>query len=99
MRGGAAPLCRNCEAVLIPKRKPEQAAVRSKATALVAPTSIATFAASPNRSSALEVAKMTRSTSSAATPAIARAPSAALPPSSDMVSPGASKCRLLMPVR
>jgi hypothetical protein len=94
-----APLCRNCEAVFIPKRKPEHAAVRSKATALVAPTSRATCAASPNRSSALDVAKITSSTSSGSTPAISSALEAALLPSSDIVSPGASRCRLRMPVR
>ena len=92
-------MCKNCEAVLTPKRKPEHAAVRSKATALWAPTSRATCGASPNRSSGLDVEKMTRSMSSAETPAISIARSAALAPRSESVSPGASRCRLLMPVR
>eukprot|EP00966_Prymnesium_polylepis_P204123 4728275-Prymnesium_polylepis.1 len=68
-----APLCRNCDAVFTPKRKPEHAAVRSNATAFVAPISRATYGASPKRSSGLEVAWMIRSTSSAATPAISSA--------------------------
>ena len=73
-----APLCRNCDAVLIPNKKPEHAAVRSKATAFVAPTLRATNAASPKRSSGDDVAMITRPTSNGSTPACSRASLAAL---------------------
>mmetsp|Transcript_18855 Transcript_18855/g.55749 ORF Transcript_18855/g.55749 Transcript_18855/m.55749 type:complete len:317 (+) Transcript_18855:366-1316(+) len=94
-----APVCRNCDAVVTPKRKPEHAAVRSKATAPVAPTSRATCAASPNRSSGLEVASTTSSTEAASTPLLSSAFCAARAASVERPSPGASRWRCRMPVR
>mmetsp|Transcript_86977 Transcript_86977/g.186333 ORF Transcript_86977/g.186333 Transcript_86977/m.186333 type:complete len:231 (+) Transcript_86977:473-1165(+) len=82
------PLCRNCEAVTRPKRNPAQAAVRSNATAFLAPILAATPQASPKRSSGEEVARMMRSISCARQPALRNAFCAALtarpttPPSS-----------------
>ena len=37
----AAPVCKNCPAVTVAKRKPEHAAVRSIAKAFLAPTALA----------------------------------------------------------
>ena len=81
------------------KRKPEHAAVMSYATARVAPTLFATYAASPNMSSGLDVATTTRSISSAPTPACSSARAAAVAAISLRPSPGASRWRLRMPVR
>mmetsp|Transcript_13503 Transcript_13503/g.36060 ORF Transcript_13503/g.36060 Transcript_13503/m.36060 type:complete len:359 (-) Transcript_13503:100-1176(-) len=94
-----APVCTNCDAVTRPNRKPEHAAVKSKPTADVAPMAAATWAASPKRSSGLEVARMTRSTSSAATPALSRASLALAMERSEMAAPWAKRWRLRMPVR
>ena len=55
-----APVCRKCEAVTVANRNPEQAAVRSNATALVAPTALAMAGASPKRSSGVLCAQTGR---------------------------------------
>ena len=59
------------------KRKPLQAAVRSKATACLAPRAPCTLGAVPKRSSGLEVAIRIKSRSSGFHPACSRAASAA----------------------
>ena len=88
----------NCEPVMRPSTKPEHAAVRSKATALVAPISEATAHAEPNKSSGEEVDSRTMSTSAAETPAISRARLAEAAACWVSDSPGARTCRRLLVV-
>mmetsp|Transcript_21129 Transcript_21129/g.42299 ORF Transcript_21129/g.42299 Transcript_21129/m.42299 type:complete len:307 (+) Transcript_21129:543-1463(+) len=96
------PLCRNCPAVTVAKRNPLHAAVRSKATQfVVAPIAAATLVASPKRSSGLEVATMTRSTSLPLRPLAASAAAAASAARFLMPTPPSfvRMRRWLMPVR
>mmetsp|Transcript_67637 Transcript_67637/g.140195 ORF Transcript_67637/g.140195 Transcript_67637/m.140195 type:complete len:343 (-) Transcript_67637:3-1031(-) len=88
-----------CAAVVNAKTKPEQAAVKSKATALSAPSMDATWGPVPKRSSGVEVAWITRSTSSGDIFAAFRALLAAFADSDASDSSGAITCLLLMPVR
>mmetsp|Transcript_55224 Transcript_55224/g.103528 ORF Transcript_55224/g.103528 Transcript_55224/m.103528 type:complete len:300 (+) Transcript_55224:383-1282(+) len=88
-----------CAAVVRAKTKPEQAAVRSNATALSAPIIVATCGPVPNKSSGVEVAWSRRSTSSGDISAASRALVAALAERDASVSSGPRTCRLLMPVR
>mmetsp|Transcript_91209 Transcript_91209/g.162440 ORF Transcript_91209/g.162440 Transcript_91209/m.162440 type:complete len:223 (+) Transcript_91209:388-1056(+) len=94
-----APERTYCEAVINANTKPEQAAVRSKATAFDAPSSAATWGAVPKMSSGVEVARMTNSTSSGDIFAVSRARFAASVDRDPSFSPGLSTCRRLMPVR
>mmetsp|Transcript_11139 Transcript_11139/g.29632 ORF Transcript_11139/g.29632 Transcript_11139/m.29632 type:complete len:389 (-) Transcript_11139:32-1198(-) len=88
-----------CAAVMRAKTNPEQAAVRSNATALSAPNPAATEVALPKRSSGVEVAKSTKSTSAAATFARSKACCAAEMHMDPRVSLGVSTWRRRMPVR
>ena len=72
------PFRRNWLAVTKLKRNPLHAAVRSKATACLAPKSPWTFGAEPKRSSGVEVASITRSRLAGSQLAIFRAASPAL---------------------
>mmetsp|Transcript_31915 Transcript_31915/g.46965 ORF Transcript_31915/g.46965 Transcript_31915/m.46965 type:complete len:270 (+) Transcript_31915:674-1483(+) len=83
------PLSKNCPAVTVENKNPEHAAVKSNATALVAPTDAATDVASPNKSSGEDVATMTKSMSSGSTPDISSAPIAA-PIANDLIVSGSS---------
>mmetsp|Transcript_52378 Transcript_52378/g.164520 ORF Transcript_52378/g.164520 Transcript_52378/m.164520 type:complete len:248 (+) Transcript_52378:534-1277(+) len=94
----AAPVRMYCAAVARANTKPEHAAVRSKATAPRAPSSAATAGALPKRSSGVEVARMTKSTSSADTLASSKACRAAAAAKDARLSSGFMTCRLLMPV-
>merc|ERR1719171_1092674 len=93
------PVSRNCEAVTNANKNPEHAAVTSKATAFLQPHWSATFAASPNKSSGVEVATITRPTSAGSNPERSRAFCAADAAWSAMDSPGCSTLLDLMPVR
>ena len=86
-------------AVIRANRKPLQAAVMSKATALLAPRTPCTRGAVPNRSSGLEVASRIRSRSLACQPAWARAWRPASLARLVTVSPGPATCLAPMPVR
>mmetsp|Transcript_8822 Transcript_8822/g.12541 ORF Transcript_8822/g.12541 Transcript_8822/m.12541 type:complete len:220 (+) Transcript_8822:721-1380(+) len=79
-------LLKNCPAVTLPNKKPEHAAVRSKATALVQSNAAAMDVASPKRSSAEDVATSTKSISDGSRPDISSADRAASVPSVRMVS-------------
>ena len=94
-----APLRRYWAAVTTAKRKPLQAAVRSKAAAWVAPRRACSRGAEPNRSSGVEVANRIRSRLSADQPAISKARSAANPLSSARDSSLLTTRRAAMPVR
>mmetsp|Transcript_112582 Transcript_112582/g.305655 ORF Transcript_112582/g.305655 Transcript_112582/m.305655 type:complete len:338 (+) Transcript_112582:626-1639(+) len=93
------PVLIYCAAVTSAKTNPEQAAVRSKATACWQPSSAAVAGAMPNRSSGVEVATSTSPTSSGDTFAfsIARRPASAAIVTSD--SSGRMMWRRLIPVR
>ena len=93
------PLARYWAAVIRANRKPLQAAVRSKATARLAPMAACTRGAEPNRSSGVEVASRIRSTSSGCQPAWARAAAAAPEASTVSDSRGLATRRAAMPVR
>mmetsp|Transcript_10613 Transcript_10613/g.23740 ORF Transcript_10613/g.23740 Transcript_10613/m.23740 type:complete len:232 (+) Transcript_10613:731-1426(+) len=94
-----APEFMNCDAVTSPYRNPEQAAVRSKAAAFLAPIMLATEEASPKRSSGDEVATMTKSMSNASTPAFVRASIADVADISLSDVPSSMSLLFLMPVR
>mmetsp|Transcript_60393 Transcript_60393/g.95729 ORF Transcript_60393/g.95729 Transcript_60393/m.95729 type:complete len:257 (-) Transcript_60393:97-867(-) len=86
-------------AVTKAKTKPEQAAVRSKATAFVAPIMEATCGPVPKRSSGVEVAWSTRSTSSTLNFASSSAFVAAFADKDANVSSSSMTCLRRMPVR
>ena len=94
-----APLRRYWAAVIRAKRKPLQAAVRSKATALEAPRAACTLGAVPKRSSGLEVASRIMSRSAGRQPACSRAARPAAAARLVTVSPGPATLRAPMPVR
>ena len=94
-----APVRRYWDAVTSANRKPLQAAVRSNATALLAPRAAWTRGAEPKRSSGVEVASSTRSSVSADQPAISRAEVPALAARSVRLSWGLLTRRLPIPVR
>mmetsp|Transcript_5422 Transcript_5422/g.15137 ORF Transcript_5422/g.15137 Transcript_5422/m.15137 type:complete len:262 (-) Transcript_5422:61-846(-) len=95
----AAPALMYCDAVTKAKTKPEQAAVMSKATAFVAPSSAATAVALPKRSSGEDVARIIMSMSSADMFAFSIAFFAAVAAIDASVSSGRSTWRVRMPVR
>ena len=94
-----APLPKYWLAVIRANRKPLQAAVRSKATARLAPKAPCTRGAVPNKSSGLEVASRIRSTSSGLQPAWSRAAWAARLARQVRDSLGPAIRRAPMPVR
>mmetsp|Transcript_7033 Transcript_7033/g.16372 ORF Transcript_7033/g.16372 Transcript_7033/m.16372 type:complete len:301 (+) Transcript_7033:668-1570(+) len=93
------PPLRYCPAVTVANRKPEHAAVRSNATASLAPIMLATYGASPNMSSGELVATTTRSMSAALRPESSSACIAALTSRSLNVSVPSRQWRDPMPVR
>mmetsp|Transcript_47629 Transcript_47629/g.113396 ORF Transcript_47629/g.113396 Transcript_47629/m.113396 type:complete len:225 (+) Transcript_47629:576-1250(+) len=93
------PALRNCEAVMVAKRKPEHAAVRSNANALLHPSAEAIEGASPNMSSGEDVAQITKSISEGSMPDISNAPRPALIAMSRSVWSPFRTLRCSMPVR
>mmetsp|Transcript_58163 Transcript_58163/g.138451 ORF Transcript_58163/g.138451 Transcript_58163/m.138451 type:complete len:209 (+) Transcript_58163:632-1258(+) len=94
-----APLLKYCDAVTRAKTKPEHAAVRSIPTACLAPSLCAISVAVPNKSSGVEVARITSSTSSGSMPAESNACLAASTEMDARLSPAPTTHRRRMPVR
>merc|ERR1719163_1002157 len=93
------PVSRNWDAVTNANKNPEHAAVMSNATAFLQPHWSATFAASPNKSSGVDVATMTSPTTAGSRPERSRAFCAADAAWSAMDSPGCRTRLDRMPVR